>query len=233
MTPARAGAVTENEVEDYLSEREQVDRIRQWWKENGAWIIVGIGGGLLSLAGWNWWQGYKLERAEQASAIYSVVAQAATQGRIEDVRAGVDSLAAAHGSSPYLQHGRLALAAALVNGGDVAGAMAEFEQVLAAASDPQIALIARFRLARLLVAEGEHERALELVRGPDAGAFAPAMLEIEGDILAARGDADGAGEAYRRALAGAQTLGAIIDEELVRLKLEALGVAAAPGGDAS
>jgi hypothetical protein len=79
VTPARAGAVTENEVEDYLSEREQVDRIRQWWKENGAWIIVGIGGGVLSLAGWNWWQGYQLERAEQASAIYSVAAEADTR----------------------------------------------------------------------------------------------------------------------------------------------------------
>jgi predicted negative regulator of RcsB-dependent stress response len=233
VTPARAGAVTENEVEDYLSEREQVDRIRQWWKENGAWIIVGIGGGVLSLAGWSWWQGYKLERAEQASAMYSVVAEAATEGRIEDVRAGVDNLAAAHGSSPYLQHGRLALAAAMVNGGDIPAAIGVLEQVLADASDPQIALIARFRLARLLVAEGEHDRALELVRSPGAGAFAPAMLEIEGDILAARGDAEGAGEAYRRALTEAGTLGPIVDEEFVRLKLEALGVGASPGGDAS
>lgn len=220
-------------MEDYLSEREQVDRIRQWWKENGAWIIVGIGGGLLSLAGWNWWQSYKLDRAEQASAIYSVVAEAATQGRVEDVRAGVDSLAAAHGSSPYLQHGRLALAAAMVNSGDVAAAITELEQVQAEASDPQIALIARFRLARLLVAEGAHERALDLVRTSGAGAFAPAMLEIEGDILAVRGDVEGAREAYRRALAGAESLGAIIDAEFVRLKLEALEAGAAPGGEAS
>jgi len=233
VTPARAGSVTENEVEDYLSEREQVDRIRQWWKENGAWIIVGIGGGVLSLAGWNWWQGYKLERAEQASAIYAVVAEAATEGRVDDVRAGVDSLAAAYGSSPYLQHGRLALASAMVNGGEIAGSIAVLEQVLADASDPQIALIARFRLARLLVAEGEHDRALELARSPGAGAFAPAMLDLEGDILAARGDAQGAAEAYRRALAEVGTLGPLIDEEFVRLKLEALGLEASPGGDAS
>jgi hypothetical protein len=94
-------------VDEYLSEREQVDRIRQWWKENGAWIIVGIGGGVLALAGWNWWQGYQLERAEQASAIYSVVAEAAVEGRLDEVRAGVDRLEAGHGSSPYLQHAGL------------------------------------------------------------------------------------------------------------------------------
>jgi hypothetical protein len=67
-------------VDEFLSEREQVDRIRQWWKENGAWIIVGVGGGVLALAGWNWWQGYQLQRAEQASAIFSVVTEAALEG---------------------------------------------------------------------------------------------------------------------------------------------------------
>jgi predicted negative regulator of RcsB-dependent stress response len=225
--------VTENEVDDYLSEREQVDRIRQWWKENGPWIIVGVGGGILALLSWNWWQGYKLERAEQASAIFSVLAEAAAEGRIEDIRLGVDQLAAGHDASPYLQHGRLALAAAMVNTGETGAAIEQLERVLADARDPQLVLVARVRLARLLTAEGEHERALGLVRGVDAGAFAPALLEVEGDVLAARGDADGARQAYRQALAGTEQFGAVIDEEFVRLKLEALEHGADPGSDAS
>jgi predicted negative regulator of RcsB-dependent stress response len=225
--------VTENEVDDYLSEREQVDRIRQWWKENGAWIIVGVGGGILALLSWNWWQSYKLERAEQASAIFSVVAEAAADGRIEDIRIGVDQLAAGHSSSPYLHHGRLALAAAMVNTGETGAAIEQLERVLADASDPQLVLVTRVRLARLLSAEGEHERALGLVRGVDAGAFAPALLEVEGDVLAAGGDADGAREAYRQALSGTEQFGAVIDEEFVRLKLEALAHGAGAGSDAS
>jgi len=218
-------------VDEYLSEREQVDRIRQWWKENGAWIIVGIGGGILVLAGWNWWQNYQLERAEQASAIYSVLADAAIEGRVEDVRVGVEQLAAGHERSPYLQHGRLALAAALVRAGDIAGAIAQLERVLADAGDPQLKLVARLRVARLLLSEGERERALELVRGVDAGPFAAALLELEGDALAAGGDDAGAREAYRRALSDAASFSGIIDEEFVRLKLEALENGAA--GDAS
>lgn len=218
-------------MDEYLSEREQVDRIRQWWKENGAWIIVGIGGGILVLAGWNWWQNYQLERAEQASAIYSVLADAAIEGRVEDVRVGVEQLAAGHERSPYLQHGRLALAAALVRAGDIAGAIAQLERVLADAGDPQLKLVARLRVARLLLSEGERERALELVRGVDAGPFAAALLELEGDALAAGGDDAGAREAYRRALSDAASFSGIIDEEFVRLKLEALENGAA--GDAS
>lgn len=208
-------------MDEYLSEREQVDRIRQWWKENGAWIIVGVGGGILAIISWNWWQNWKLERAEQASAIYSVLVQAAGEGRVEEVRLGVDRLAAGHGSSPYLQQGRLALAAALVRTGENQAAITQLEAVLADADDPQLKLVARARLARLLAADGNGDQALRLVRGVDAGAFGPVLLEIEGDVLAARDDSQGALEAYRKALAGGSGSG-VVDEDLLRLKIEAL-----------
>lgn len=220
-------------MDEYLSEREQVDRIRQWWKDNGAWIIVGVGVGVLSLASWNWWQGYQMKRAEQASAIYAELAEAVVEERMDDVRNGVERLAAGHGSSPYLQHGRLVLAAVLVREGDLEAAIRELEQVLADARDPQLALVARLRLARLLVAKGDEERALSVVREGDAGAFSPAFLEVEGDALAAGGDPEGARDAYRRALEDAATLGPVIDQELVQLKLEALAPGAGAGSDAS
>jgi predicted negative regulator of RcsB-dependent stress response len=209
-------------VDDYLSEREQVERIRQWWKQNGVFIIVGIGGGILSLVGWNAWQSYQLERAEQASAIYSVVAEAAMEGRVDEVRIGVERLAAGHGSSPYLQHGRLTLAATLVRAEQPADAIPELRLVMNEARDPQLKLIARLRLARLLAADGDHDGALAQLRGVEGGAFGPSIREIEGDVLAARGDTDGARRAYQEALDGAQAQAGIIDEEFVRLKLEAL-----------
>jgi predicted negative regulator of RcsB-dependent stress response len=220
-------------VEDYLSEREQVDRIRQWWKQNGAFIIVGIGLGVLSLAAWNWWQGYQLQRAEQASALYSVVAEAALEGRLEEVRLGVDRLAAGHGSSPYLYHGRLALAATLVRADQPEGAVPELRTVLNDARDPQLRLIARSRLARVLAAQGDHDGALVLLRGVEAGPFAAALSEVEGDVLAARGDHDGARAAYRRALTSAEAFAGIIDEPFVRLKLEALEQGLPAAGEAS
>ena len=220
-------------MDDYLSEREQVDKIRQWWKENGAWIIVGIGGGLLALAGWNWWQGYQLDRAEQASALYSVVEAAALEERVEEVRVGVERLEAGHPRSPYLQHGRLALAGALARAGEIEPAAAELEQVMEKARDPQLKLIARVRLARLLVSTGDHERALGLARGVDAGVFNAALREIEGDVLAAQGDPAGAREAYRAALAAAERHAGLVDEEFIELKLQALEEGAVAGGGAS
>lgn len=209
-------------MDDYLSEREQVDRIRQWWKQNGAWIIVGVGGGLLALAGWNWWQGYQLERAEQASAIYSVVTSAVLDERTDEIRLGVERLEANHGSSPYLQHGRLALAGALAREGEFEPAIQQLEQVMDEARDAELKLVARTRLARLLLSAGQPDRALQLVRGVDAGAFTAPLREIEGDVLAAQGDDAGARTAYLAALDGAAQHGGIVDEALVSLKLEAL-----------
>jgi predicted negative regulator of RcsB-dependent stress response len=220
-------------VEDYLTEREQVDRIRQWWKENGAWIIVGVGGGVLALAGWNWWQGYQLQRAEQASAIYAVIAEAAMEERIDEIRVGVQQLESAHGGSPYLQHGRFPLAGALARAGEFATAADQLQQVLESADDAQLRLIARMRLARVLLAAGEHERALELARAGEPGVFAAPLREVEGDILAAQGDTAGARAAYEAALEGAAEHAGIIDEALLQLKIEALGGAVAAGGDAS
>jgi predicted negative regulator of RcsB-dependent stress response len=220
-------------VEDYLSEREQVDRIRQWWKQNGAFIIVGIGLGVLSLAAWNWWQGYQLQRAEQASALYSVVAEAAMEERLDEVRLGVDRLAAGHGSSPYLFHGRLALAATLVRAGETDAAIPELRTVLDEARDPQLRFIARSRLARLLSAQGDHDGALVLLRGVETGPFAASLSEIEGDVLVARGDREDARSAYRQALESAESYPGIIDEALVRLKLEALEQGAPVAAEAS
>jgi predicted negative regulator of RcsB-dependent stress response len=220
-------------VDDYLTEREQVDRIRQWWKENGAWIIVGVGGGLLALAGWNWWQGYQLERAEQAAAVYSVVSEAAMEERADEVRLGVEQLEASHPGSPYLQHGRLALAGVLARAGDFPAAIDQLQQVQDEAEDPQLRLIARLRMARALLAAGELERALEAARGGQPGVFAAALREVEGDVLVQQGDLDGARAAYEAAVADAAEHPGVIDEGLLQLKLEALGSPADEGGDAS
>lgn len=226
-------------MEDYLSEREQVDRIRQWWKENGAWIIVGVGGGVLALALWNWWQGYQVDRAEQASAIYSVVTEAALEDRIDEIRVGVEQLESGHASSPYLQHARLALAGAAARNDEPGVAIDQLQQVMEDADDPQLKLVARLRLARMVLTTGDPGRALELARGVEAGAFTAPLKEVEGDALAAQGDASGAREAYQAALAGAAQYGGIVDEGLLQLKLKSLATdgaatdGAATDGDAS
>ena len=213
-------------MEEYLSEKEQIERIRAWWKENGAWIVIGIGVGVLGLAGWNWWKAHKIEQAEQASAIYSTLTQAASAGRTDAARAELDRLAADFGSTPYVDQGRLALAGAFVLAGDPTQAMSLLEDVMDGADDPELSLVARLRLARLLASAGEGDRALTVASFGDAGPFGSALAEVRGDVLAGRGDVEGARAAYQEALDGVAE-GGVIDEAFVRMKLEALGGGAA------
>lgn len=153
--------------------------------------------------------------------------------RVDEIRVGVQQLESAHGGSPYLQHGRLALAGALARAGDFSNAADQLQQVLADADDPQLRLVARLRLARVLLAAGEQQRALEVARGGEPGVFAAPLRDVEGDILAAQGDTLGARSAYEDALAGAAAHPGIIDEAHVQLKLDALDSTVAAGSDAS
>ncbi|MEJ2522477.1 MAG: tetratricopeptide repeat protein [Gammaproteobacteria bacterium] len=213
-------------MDEYLSEKEQIERIRAWWKENGAWIIVGVGVGILGLAGWNWWQSHKLTQAQEASAVYASLSSAAGSGQIDEARSELERLAGDYGGTPYLQQGRLALAAALVEAERSDEAADLLAQVMNEADDPELSLVARLRLARLLASTGQADRALEVATVANPGTFGSALNEVRGDVLAARGDTDAAREAYQAALDGVAE-GGVVDEAFVRMKLEALGGAAA------
>jgi predicted negative regulator of RcsB-dependent stress response len=39
-------------VEDYLSDREQEEALRAWWRDNWRWILGGIALGVALLFGW-------------------------------------------------------------------------------------------------------------------------------------------------------------------------------------
>ena len=40
-------------MDEFLSEKEQIEQIREWWRENGWYLIGGVAIGVLGLLGWN------------------------------------------------------------------------------------------------------------------------------------------------------------------------------------
>ena len=57
-------------MEVYLSEQEQIEAIKKWWKENGTAIITGLVLGVAALSGWKYWQSRQQAIAENASTAY-------------------------------------------------------------------------------------------------------------------------------------------------------------------
>ena len=58
-------------MSDYLSDEEQVDRIKLWWSENGITIVVSLFGAIIGVVGWNWYESRSEERSAAAFNVYA------------------------------------------------------------------------------------------------------------------------------------------------------------------
>jgi predicted negative regulator of RcsB-dependent stress response len=92
--------------------------------------------------------------------------------------------------------------------------------------------IARLRLARVLIADGELDAAVAVVNQAESGsAFDALFTEVQGDIQHARGDLAAASDAYRQALA-AMSPGSP-ERELLQLKYADALAAASSAAEAA
>ena len=215
-------------MDDYLSEKEQIQQIKSWWKENGPYVVAGLVLGVGGLAGWNYWQSYKLARAEQASAIYSELSTAAESGNEAAAADALAGLEADYSATPYVDQGRLMMARMLVEDGQLDAAAGHLQAVVDGTRDPQLERVARIRLARVWLAAGQEQRALDTLDLSRAGAFQARFHEIRGDALVSQGDSQAALEEYQLALQGAAD--GIVNGQNVQLKIDALGLPAPDAG---
>jgi predicted negative regulator of RcsB-dependent stress response len=212
----------------YDSDEEQIEALKRWWDENGTVVIVGIILVLAVLFGSRYWQSSQNSVAEAASDIYTQMAEAVQSNldlEIDDAElAGARNLHAElknnFVSSVYSRYSALLMARLYVQRNELDEAAAELQWILDNPSlgflnsiDEELALTARSRLARVILAQGNAEAALELLNEVEPGTFAGTFAEIEGDAYVALGRLQEAIDAYQTALnAGTNT-------EIVQLKL--------------
>ena len=97
-------------VDDYLSDREQEEALRNWWRDNWRWIIGGVVLGLALLGGWRYWQVVPRPARRRPAKLYADFQSALQTRDVEQAARLLDDLASDHGGSPYTQQGRLLLA---------------------------------------------------------------------------------------------------------------------------
>ena len=71
-------------MDDLLSEKEQIEQIRNWWSEYGGYIIFGVAAGALLLFGWNYYQDSQLNKQLEASALYETLTNHVVSGDLEE-----------------------------------------------------------------------------------------------------------------------------------------------------
>ncbi len=213
-------------MDENLSDDEQMEQIREWWREYGWYLIGGVLLGVAILSGIRQYGTYQQDRAEAAAVLYQELALAIADDADSDALSLLEQLRTEFPSSPYTDQAGLSIVIMHLGNQSTRGAMDALRYTLEHTSDEHLALIARLRLTRLLVSNGRHDEALALLDGVDPGTFSARFSEIRGDIYYAQGDSGSARAAYSQALNDEQS--ALVDRGLVQMKLDDLPVAVTP-----
>ena len=147
-------------MDDYLSEREQWDQLKVWLRANLPWIIGGLALGAALLTGWRWWEARKESERLEASVKYEQILEAFDKGDRTQALTLIGELERDYTSSPYLDQAHLAEARIAVQNGQLDKAAAGLKSVMDGSRDPQLALVARLRLARVQLAQNKPDEAL-------------------------------------------------------------------------
>ncbi len=207
-------------MDEYLSEKEQVEQIRAWLKDNLAWIVGGLVIGIGGISGLNFMKARKLSQAESASVEFSALRDALAAGSADVAQGHLQTLVADYKGTPYLDQARLAMAQASLEAGDPDTAEVYLRAALDNTSDPELRRVVRLRLARVLIATDRSDDAIETLALQDAGVFAGQYHALRGDIFAARGENTAAREEYEAALEAGRAES--VDTATLERKLAAL-----------
>jgi predicted negative regulator of RcsB-dependent stress response len=204
-----------------LQEQDQLDAFKSYWNTYGTLVLTVVTVVLLAVAGWRGWGWWQHKQATEASAVYDRLRQAVEAkdaGRVKQVGA---ELLDRYPGTVYGSMGALLAARAHFDAGDLQAAKAPLQWAIDHASDPGHRMIARLRLAGILLDEKAYDEGLRLLAVDDAGRFAGSFADRRGDLLLAQGKRDEARAAYGRALAALEPGSAL--RPLVQMKLDALG----------
>ncbi len=203
------------------SEKEQLEEIRAWWAENGRFVIAGVILGVAAIVSWNQWQSRIETTRIGASNLFEEVMTAVGNGDAAAAEAAAQDLYLNYEGTVYPNQARLAMARLYMDRGRDQDAADALRKVLATDKSEEIQMVARLRLAKILLYQDKPGEVIELLKGHEEGGFAARYNEMLGDAYAAEGDYALAEQAYQAALSESRNL-RTVDNTLIQLKLNDL-----------
>ncbi len=169
------------------TEEEQIALIKEWWQRNGKPLMVGGALALVIVFGWNAWQKNQVNQAQTASMLYQQLMEAALvpseQIDAQKVAQLLTQLKAVNSDNAYAQYGRLLAVKVAVDSNQLDDAALALQEILDKPANPTLEELARQRLARVLLAQEQADKALKLLEGKALPAFQASREELRGDTL--------------------------------------------------
>ncbi|MGB7453223.1 MAG: tetratricopeptide repeat protein [Lysobacterales bacterium] len=212
-------------MSDLYDTHEQGERVKSWLRENGSAIVMGLVLAFGLMFGFKQWQAWETSKRQQASAEYQVMTTLIKSNSMDAAVSNYEVLKAEYPKSAYTSMAALMMAKARVSSGQFDLAASDLEYAMEHAQPDPVKVIARERLARLKLSQGDADSALKLLdEAPSEVGFEAQFAEVRGDIYMAKGETELAIGSYQAALSALdENVG---NRDLIKFKLEALGAAA-------
>lgn len=169
----------------YMTEEEQLQVMKSWWKRYGSLITVLFSVILLTISGFKYWNWHEEKIIQQASTTYEHLMLAFSNQDNKGVRGYANQLLTDYGQTVYADAARLTLAKLYIARTNYARAREELAHVAEHSKMLALQQVAKIRLARLLAVEKSYDSALDELDTVQDPSYLPTINELKGDINAA------------------------------------------------
>jgi len=213
-------------MSDLYDTHEQGERVKSWLRENGSAIVMGLVLAFGLMFGFKQWQTWETSKRQQASAEYQVMASLIKEDSMDAAVSNYEVLKTEYPKSAYTSMAAMMMAKSRLIAGQLDLAANDLEYAMEHAQPEPVRVIARERLARLKLSQGDTEAALKLIdESPSTVGFEAQFAEIRGDIYMANGESEMAIASFQTSLDELEE--GVGNRELLKIKIEALGATVA------
>ena len=200
-----------------IEEEQEINQLKDWWKENGKTIIVAFILGVGGMFGWRYWQAHQAEQIAQASAQYDALIYSAQQDE-QAKKANIEQFVQANSKTAYAVFALLDEAKKATEKQDFAVAEANLNQALTQSQDEVLTSIVALRLSAVQFQLGQLDNALTTLNQVKGESFNARKAILTGDIQVAKGDKVAAKNSFEQA----QQSGSQLEQQMAKMKLNNL-----------
>lgn len=191
----------------YMTEEEQLESIKKWWKRYGNIVTVALSLVLFAIAGYRYLSWHQDKVTQQASVAYEQMMMALSNHNNKAVRAYANELITDHSSSVYADVAHMTLAKIYITKNKLDDAKNELRRVADNSKMRSLKQIAKIRIARILASQKSYTNALNELTNVVDVTYLPVINELKGDVYGAMGKYEEAMNSYKQAIEEVKTNG--------------------------
>lgn len=194
-----------------IEEEQEINQLKDWWKENGKTIIVAFILGVGGMFGWRYWQAHQAEQIAQASAQYDALIYSAQQDE-QAKKENIEQFVQANSKTAYAVFALLDEAKKATEKQDFAAAEVNLNQALTQSQDEVLTSIVALRLSAVQFQLGQLDNALTTLNQVKGESFNARKAILTGDIQVAKGDKVAAKTSFEQA----QQSGSQLEQQMAK-----------------